>query len=711
MPEAETPQTEILTESNQKSNTSSQQRLGFWLFLLALAVYLLTRLIHLPDFPIYFFTDEATQTQHAVDLVERGFKGAEGVLLPTYFENGGQYNLSLSVYAQVLPTLIFGKSVWVTRGVSVLLTLVAAISLGLTLKQAFHSRYWWLGPLLLAAVPAWFLHSRTAFETAITVSMYAGFLFFYLRYRQGSLNSLYPALVFGALAFYAYSPGQVIMVVTGLMLLIADASYHWQHRKTALLGLALLAVLSLPYLRFSLTQGQERIHHLTLLNSYWVKPLPFHEKLLTYFTRYLKGFNPVYWFCPNPSIIEKLWPQVTLPGWLFSNQGDLERHVMKGYGHILLITFPFWISGLVQCIKRFADPAHRTLLLATLAAPSGAAIVDWGITRGLVFIIPATLITALGFESAFNWLQEKWCKLRYCHISGAIFLIFACLSFWMLRDALRNGPTWYDDYGLGGMQFGGQQVFTRAAEIASAEPGTTVLVSSTWANGPDVVMRYFTADLPNVRMGNINAFGLQYRPLDRNILFVMTKEDLDYIYESGKFTNITIEEILSYPDSSDGFYFVRLEYVDNIEAILAAEREARQALISESITLLGQPVNVDYPTLDMNEIGHIFDGNTTTLIRTLEANPLKLILTFPQPIKINSVTLWIGGTPTKMTVIAKLDDEEVATITDQVEGSSVKREMTLQFTQSILVDVLEIEILNTYDGEIAHVHLWEVILE
>ena len=90
-------------------------RLGTWLFMLSLAVYLLTRLIRLPDFPIYFFTDEAIQTQQAANLLSHGFRSAEGVLLPTYFENGGQYNLSLSVYAQVLPTLLLGKSVWVTR--------------------------------------------------------------------------------------------------------------------------------------------------------------------------------------------------------------------------------------------------------------------------------------------------------------------------------------------------------------------------------------------------------------------------------------------------------------------------------------------------------------------------------------------------------------------------------------------------------------------
>ncbi len=371
------------------STKNPSSRLSVWLFLLGIAVYLLTRLIGLAEFPIYFFTDEAIQTQQAADLVTRGFRDGAGVFLPTYFENGGQFNLSLSVYAQLIPTLIFGKHVWVTRGTAVVLTLVAAVSLGLTLKAAFKSRTWWLGPLLLATIPAWFLHSRTAFETTLMVSFYAAFLTFYLRYRSDHPESLYPTLIAGALAFYSYSPGQMIVVVTGLILLIADARYHWRHRKTALKGLALIVFLALPYLRFTLTEGGAQFHHLTLLNSYWVKPFSIWEKIGMYFGRYLKGLNPFYWFWPNPSLVEKLWPEGTLPTWLFSTQFDLARHTMFGYGHIFWAAFPFWLAGLIRCIRRFRDPAHRTLILATLAAPSGAALVDWGITRGLAFIIPA----------------------------------------------------------------------------------------------------------------------------------------------------------------------------------------------------------------------------------------------------------------------------------------------------------------------------------
>ena len=115
-----------------------------WLFILAILVYLLTRLLYLPRFPIFFFTDDAIQTMAAEDLIRNGMRSPNGVLFPTYFKNGGQYNLSLSVYLQVLPTLLLPRSVWITRGVAALATFIAGVCLGLILREFFKVKFYWL---------------------------------------------------------------------------------------------------------------------------------------------------------------------------------------------------------------------------------------------------------------------------------------------------------------------------------------------------------------------------------------------------------------------------------------------------------------------------------------------------------------------------------------------------------------------------------------
>ncbi|NMD27114.1 MAG: hypothetical protein GYA81_04005, partial [Chloroflexi bacterium] len=204
-----------------------------WLFAAGLALYLLTRFIQLDKFPIFFFTDEAVQTISAVDLIARGFRDTAGRLFPVYFENGGQYNLSLSVYLQLLPALL-PRSVWLTRGVCALVTLVFPLSVGLALRDYFRARAWWLAPVLIAAVPAWFLHSRTAFETSLGASMFSLFLYFYLHYRLKNRKTLPLAILFGALAFYSYSPLQLVVVFTGAALLFADWRYHWQDKRVLL---------------------------------------------------------------------------------------------------------------------------------------------------------------------------------------------------------------------------------------------------------------------------------------------------------------------------------------------------------------------------------------------------------------------------------------------------------------------------------------------
>src|SRR3972149_75708 len=266
--------------------------------------------------------------------------GAAG---PTYFENSPVFNLSLSVYLQVLPAMLLPRSVFVTRAVPALVTLSAAAALALIMKHAFQARTWWAGPLLLGVVPVWFLHSRTAFETTLMVSLYTWFLYFYLLYRQRSPRYLYPALLCGGLAFYSYSPGHLIVVVTGLLLLLSDFRYHWQHRRTSIGAGLLLVVLVVPYLRFQVQHPGETYFHVRMVGSHWFLKLPLAEKVGQTVQLYLKGLDPGYWFFPH--------------------QRELIRHTMRGYAFFPTAMLPLLTIGLVQALRRSGSSPHRVLLL------------------------------------------------------------------------------------------------------------------------------------------------------------------------------------------------------------------------------------------------------------------------------------------------------------------------------------------------------------
>jgi hypothetical protein len=205
------------------------------LFCAALVVYLLTRLIGLTQFPISFLGDEAVQTLYAETLISNHFHDpVTGLYLPIYVEAAGnRWTPLLPMYVHAATLALFGKSVLVTRGTSVLVGLLAAIAVGMILKQIFKIRLWWVGVLVVAITPAWFLHSRTSYETVMTTAFFAMFVWFYLRYREKG-SSIIPALIFGALTFYTYSNAQLIALWAALLLFISDIRYHWTQRKALL---------------------------------------------------------------------------------------------------------------------------------------------------------------------------------------------------------------------------------------------------------------------------------------------------------------------------------------------------------------------------------------------------------------------------------------------------------------------------------------------
>ena len=167
------------------------------LFIGVALVFLITRLIALDRWPIYFFTDEAVNAVRASELLSHGLRDNAGIFLPTYFENEFYLSLSTSVYAQVIPVALFGFSVFVTRATVVVISLSGTLAVGLILRDILKLRFWWIGPLLLCITPAWFLHTRTAFENPIWVACYAWFVYFYLCYRTRQPRHLITAIVFG----------------------------------------------------------------------------------------------------------------------------------------------------------------------------------------------------------------------------------------------------------------------------------------------------------------------------------------------------------------------------------------------------------------------------------------------------------------------------------------------------------------------------------
>ncbi len=661
-----------------------------WAFLAGMLVYLLTRFIKIDQFPIYFFCDEAIQTMSAYDLIRNGFRDSAGNFLPAYFQNGGQYNLGLSVYWQLVPALL-ERSVAITRGFAALVTIAFPISLAFALKDIFKSKLWWLAPLVVSAIPSWFLHSRTAFETCLGASMFALFLYFYLKYRLQNRKFLYLSLIFGALAFYAYTPMQMVMLVSGLLLLVIDFRYHWQDKATLLKGVLLLGLLAAPDLWFRQTHQEAIKQHLNLLHSYLLEPsLSLGQKFLHFIERYLRGFDPSYWF--------------------LYNQQDLTRHLMLGWGHMPSLFFPFVALGVWQAVKYWNKPENRVILVAFFAAPSGAALVEPSITRLLMMIVPFAYLTCLGLAWVMEFLQAKLQIQKPVLLTAAALLGLS--SGWMTFDALRNGPTWYPDYTLYGMQWGGKQVFGEIRDYLAVDPQAKIIITPSWANNTDVIGRFFLGDPLPVQFSSINSFLSNLLPIDEQTLFVLTPEEVDNLQKSGKFKPPVILKILDWPDGRPGFYFLKLDYVDNAAAIFEQEAIELRKPMTDIVSLLGQQVPVEFSRIDMAEISSAFDGDERSLTRTLQANPFVIKLDFPVPVKISEVITTVGSPATQISVsITRPDGSQVEYQAAVEQLSQSIRQVPVAFGKPEEVSTLSINILSIDEQEPTHVHVWEISLK
>jgi hypothetical protein len=659
------------------------------LFGLAIFVYLLTHLIGLAKFPIYYSADEAAATVYGADLVSNGLHDNYGELLPTFFKHDERYSLGILVYMQAAVFLVAGKSIFASRLVIVLASLVAAVWVSLILRDIFKLRHWWLGVMLLAATPAWFLFTRGVYDAVLMASMYAGFLYYYLLYRTRSPRYLYIALLLGALTFYAYPAGQIVIVVTGVMLFFSDIRYHWQQRKTALRGLGELVLLALPLVRFFIAHPGEYALRAEQYSTYWVQNISLLAKIGTFLQRALADLNPYYWFFPNSF--------------------DRLENVMKGYGHLLWVMLPFVLIGLWVTIRKIRASENRLLILALLAAPTAPAVVTLIVYRAIEIVIPFILLTAIGFSASLDWLAKRrpqWSP-RVAYVTLSLLILF---SFFMLRDSLVNGPTWFKDYSISGMEYGSSQVFAAARLYAQQHPDKQIDISPNWTYSPDILRRFFVQDVAQIHMETADIFMQSVRPGLENITFVFIPSDYQKVIASGWFKDPQVDLTVPYPDGTTGFYFVRLQYKDNIDQVIADQKAQLNRLVEGDITLNGEKVHVRYSPLDSGPIDNAFDGNLDTLVKTGGANPLVIELEFPTPRQLSSLTARVGSEPVTVTVTLTGDGDVPLGTFSQQAGASGFKDVTVDFAGVKAVTKLHFELLDTLAPDPSPVHLWELTL-
>ena len=263
------------------------------------------------------------------------------------------------------------------------------------------------------------------------------------------------------------------------------------------------------------------------------------------------------------------------------------------------------------------------------------------------------------------------------------------------------------------MQYGASQLFGEIQQQLADDPEKKMVVSPNWSNGTDVVARFFLDDPLPITLSSIDGYMTGEQTIDSQTTYVFIPEEVRQLRESRKFTNIQVDKVINYPTGQPGFYFMRMEYVSNIDDIISAEKALWHTTITGSIQLPdgGPIVQVDHSLLDMGSLKDLFDGDDRTLARTKASNPMIIDILFENPITAQGIVIRVGGVKTTLTVVVYSNNNDLPVVYVKTKEQTIDPEnMTVDFGVTLPLDRIHIEVLSVNDQEPAHIHVWEVTL-
>ncbi len=699
LPLANKPWQKQLTRIFTRFGKDSQTRTTLGASLIIL-FYLLVRFIGLTEYPAHFTADESISTLQADSFIRNGFRNTSGEFLPTYFQNIDKYSLGTTVYLQVIPNLLFGWSIAISRGYSVFIGLIAALCAALTLKQIFKIRLWWASILLLSMLPAWFQLSRTTYETVTMVAFYAAGFYFYLLYRFNKPAYLYLSILFFALCFYSYAPAQITVALTGLFFGLADLRYHWQERKTFAWAAPLIGLALLPYIRFQVTHPGESWHYLTTLVSYATFDISLGEKINYFFRQYFFFLSPFYWFRVE-----------TGAGTSFN--GPL--YLMKGYGMLpVLIALPLaW--GLWLALKNIWQPAHRALLIAFFITPVSSSLIlsPSSLPRHLVFVIPVTLLTMLGLEEMRAWLQKKLPDLPVAPFyNGFLLIVLAASNLGLLNAALSGSASAFNDYKESGLQFGAKWVFEAIREESEKSPQSQFVVTPNWMMFPNLAQEFILRNNPiKLTYASVYDYDRQQNNISPETIFVVTAKEYEFVTENTKFAVNEIIRIIPYPDGEPGFYLARINYSENSAQIFAQEEAERKKPDLAALTIGGAPAQVSHSKVGDGDIHNVFDGNPNTLYKSLISNPVTFDVTFEEPHQVGGIFIIHGSSPIRLNVEVLPAAEQSSIIASVEFTENGIQGNTFQLAAPVLAQRVFISVEDLSQNSYGIVHIWDIVFK
>lgn len=661
--------------------------LVMWGIAALLGLYSLMYLTGLERFPAAFGADEAITSNLAEELITQDFQDGVGRFLPLYMVDHSGHLWGIGVYGQALMILVFGKSLWAVRLLSALGALIGVVALGVMLRDVFKVRFWWLGSLGLMTAPVWVLFSRQAGSPVLMTSFYAAALCFYALYRKTAVaRYLYVSVGCGVVAFYASPALQPLAVLTFVLLIVMDWPYHWMNRAASLRALGMGGVLLCPHGLYYFSEGGGAASLLGLGSLFESGKDLQISGWFQFVSASLRCLSPLYWY----------WPPFQ----------DGRSYSLLGYSYLFIATLPLVVIGWLLAWRRIRLPEYRLLLLAWGVTPllAGLRKGDETITYVLPAVIPLMLFAGLGIDWLLHHLKMARWPQKVANI--AIVTVFGASGLGMWSEIWQSYPGAGGTYSQADASFPSIEIL-RWLQQASSEgqiylsPGIYLL---------DEQLRFFIVPEKIFNFGSPSRLFYEQLPVQK-LALLLVPDEYERIASSPKFSQVRVERIFYDSERQAVAYGIFIEYADNFDKILAVEAEARHRLERATLVIDGTPAQVGYSPLDIGQIERAFDGNLDTIIRTAEANPAVVEITFSIPHQVCGVSVAIRSTTLEITARLHLfDDAEPLKFLELFTASGEHPEAILGFGDCYQVRRMVIEVRDPTQGEPANIHIWEIRL-
>ncbi|MFH1971201.1 MAG: hypothetical protein ABIJ05_02325 [Patescibacteria group bacterium] len=330
---------------------------------LIIVVAFILRFYALSQVPPGLHADEASQGFNAFSILTTG-KDMYGKSFPVLFRASGSYQPPIYTYLAIIPTMIWGNSVFTIKSVSAICGVGLAVLTFFLIKKFAQNKKEATTLGLIAAgiitISPWAIHfSRLAVEANLGVLIFVSGVFL-LTASLKKINLFPVACLVLGLSTHAYYSERVIAVLLLGAVLIIFRKYFLKFKKETFWGLGIFVLTLIPHL-FILTTGAltKRLTQVSYFGSDAFAQSSFIDNVLEvvkqFINHYLIYLSPKNLFFDPGSALGRttpdlgvFYPWMIVPfliglGYLFKNR---ENIFLKIIGLILIIApIPAGLTG------------------------------------------------------------------------------------------------------------------------------------------------------------------------------------------------------------------------------------------------------------------------------------------------------------------------------------------------------------------------------